>query len=59
MDSNNVRQLLFKMVRSGEAEKATYGRYVYPVRAGSAPIPPHNTDNSNAYRRARDGDDDE
>jgi hypothetical protein len=59
MDSNNVRQLLFKMVKAGEVEKAAYGRYVCAVRAGSAPIPPHNTDNSNSYRRARDGDDDE
>ena len=44
---------LFRMVKSGEAERATYGRYVCPVRAGSAPTPPYNTD-SGRWTRVED-----
>jgi hypothetical protein len=40
MSGNNLRQLLFKMAKAGEVQKAARGRYLHPDRA-----PPDNNDN--------------
>lgn len=55
MKGENVRFLLFKMVSAGEVVRVGRGRYAHPLS------PPANNahDANNAYRAARDGEDDD
>ena len=55
MKSASVRQLVLKLVRTGDAEKVGYGQYV-----ARGPLAPHHTVHSDhTYRRAKDGGDHE
>ena len=55
MKSDSVRQLVLKLVRTGDAVKVSYGQYV-----ASGPLSPHHTVHSDhTYRRAKDGGDHE
>ena len=49
MKSASVRQLVLKLVRTGDAEKVGYGQY---VASGSLSPPVHS---DHTYRRAKDG----
>jgi hypothetical protein len=55
MKGENVRFLLFKMAPAGEVVRVGRGRYAHPLST------PANNANvaSNAYRAARDGEDDD
>ena len=51
MKSASVRQLVLKLVRTGDAEKVAYGQYV-----ASGHLAPHHTVHSDhTYQRAKDG----
>ena len=55
MKNDSVRQLVLKLVRTGDAEKVAYGQYV-----ASGHLAPHHTVHSDhTYRRAKDGGDHE
>jgi hypothetical protein len=59
MKSINLRQLLFKMVASGDVVRPKYGQYAHPCVIGPAAVTPDNSDNTGnaSYLAARDGDD--
>lgn len=63
MPSLNIRQLLFKMVKAGEAAKAGRGLYIHPDNKAGNKSTPHNIDNKitshEDYASVRDGADDE